>query len=718
MTRYTYDVLQHPDSIRVFELLPGQSGAPIKGKLLEVRKCDQPQYEALSYTWGKPSFPHVITEATLLSNIAVTENLFQALQALRYTDASRVLWIDAVCIDRKDVVEKNRQVSQMSDIYRNSTKVLVWLGNDGYEEGISELERIGRQSDSYGVSMVNSTAEIDYSSTSQESLAKLEKECNFPALKQFFMSEWFDRVWVIQETALAGDILLHAGNRSIDFQCYNAACLVLALMPSWRVLHENLAMNSPLRSLWPELQSRLSFAWDLLSFREEYKARGLKVGPKTRRSLQRMSWASLSPIEEQTDMLDRGLIHFCAMASRRNCTDERDKLYALLAMAPENYGIQPDYDVAARPLWHSLSIRSLLSGDLTILHYAGIPPDGNLRNLSFVADFGRPAETYDKLGGLGAKTQRFHASPTDVPAKVSLSPQGLPKLRGVLVDDVVNAIGFDWVSEGGGTASPKVPQAQFRVTTEVLRDVWSAYQVWSGSKTCAYREGFLTAFARTIIADNTLPSTSGRLGLNSGSQGTTQQLKFRLLLHTFAAEEADGRLFVPDRLIAKSMHGKEGSFTYSLPSTGKENGPEMSFKFPSDKPDIIYKDPADGSLTSFVEITRPLKEVMDHYLEVLSALLRDRCFFVTTNGYIGIGPKALAEFSADDAIVVFEGAETPFALRRIDHDTTIPDTKFMKGDREQLPIYQVVGECYLHGWMAGKAMDKDRSVKRDEFILV
>ena len=63
-----------------------------------------------------------------------------------------------------------------------------------------------------------------------------------------------------------------------------------------------------------------------------------------------------------------------------------------------------------------------------------------------------------------------------------------------------------------------------------------------------------------------------------------------------------------------------------------------------------------------------------------------KCLFVTTSGYLGLGTCHLRP---GDQIVIFDGDTTPFILREeLDHD--------MATGR-----YQIVGDCYLYGWMYG-----------------
>jgi hypothetical protein len=50
--------------------------------------------------------------------IATTRNLDSALRHLRQSKKSRLIWIDALCINQSDISEKCIQVSDMGNVYR------------------------------------------------------------------------------------------------------------------------------------------------------------------------------------------------------------------------------------------------------------------------------------------------------------------------------------------------------------------------------------------------------------------------------------------------------------------------------------------------------------------------------------------------------------------------------------------------------------------------
>jgi len=134
--RYNYlplDNNKRSDPIRLISLLPGDSSQTIYCRIEIVTLQECPRYEALSYQWGDSESKYAIVlrnEAGEEWNHPVTDNLFAALQRLRKLKISRMLWVDAICINQQDDAEKNIQVAMMREIYKRSFRTLIWLGEE------------------------------------------------------------------------------------------------------------------------------------------------------------------------------------------------------------------------------------------------------------------------------------------------------------------------------------------------------------------------------------------------------------------------------------------------------------------------------------------------------------------------------------------------------------------------------------------------------------
>lgn len=112
--------------IRVFDLRSSQSEADeIQGHLREVSLDDNPSYDALSYAWGDPSPPyHFLCDGKRLK---VTANCYDALHQLRRRPKTSTIWVDSICINQSDEIEKAHQVSLMKHIFSKARKVYIRL---------------------------------------------------------------------------------------------------------------------------------------------------------------------------------------------------------------------------------------------------------------------------------------------------------------------------------------------------------------------------------------------------------------------------------------------------------------------------------------------------------------------------------------------------------------------------------------------------------------
>lgn len=107
--------------IRLLELVPGNFEDALICNLKVTSLQESSHYEALSYVWGDPKETEEITICNQLYRARKT--LARALRHLRKQDETRILWVDAVCIDQENLEERNQQVKLMGQIYRQASSV-------------------------------------------------------------------------------------------------------------------------------------------------------------------------------------------------------------------------------------------------------------------------------------------------------------------------------------------------------------------------------------------------------------------------------------------------------------------------------------------------------------------------------------------------------------------------------------------------------------------
>ncbi|CAG8951777.1 hypothetical protein HYFRA_00005580 [Hymenoscyphus fraxineus] len=148
---------------------------PLKGKLLEKEIETFTQYEAVSWCWegGKKNkeddqeerdqdddrehgIINLETKNGLFVPLNISTHLCFALKRLRLEKKSRFLWIDKVCIDQKNHVEKEQQIQLMANIYEASEHVCVYLGSNADDSGLvpSFIHKINRRFDGHNNSPI------------------------------------------------------------------------------------------------------------------------------------------------------------------------------------------------------------------------------------------------------------------------------------------------------------------------------------------------------------------------------------------------------------------------------------------------------------------------------------------------------------------------------------------------------------------------------------
>ncbi|KAK2739879.1 heterokaryon incompatibility protein [Colletotrichum kahawae] len=189
--------------IRLLKLKPASSlSDPIECSLFAISLTKSTRYEAVSYVWGDQNRYKVIKVNNV--DFQIPGNLFEFLPYLRQHGSDRVLWIDGLCIDQTNNVEKSCQVNMMGDIYKCASHVIIFLGRewDGLDIVIKYLKLAAQQQEAHIDPALEPHLHVDGQSISTPKVAR--------SLTRFFSTDWFFRVWTVQEFVLA---------KSFSFQC-------------------------------------------------------------------------------------------------------------------------------------------------------------------------------------------------------------------------------------------------------------------------------------------------------------------------------------------------------------------------------------------------------------------------------------------------------------------------------------------------------------------
>ncbi|KAF7443718.1 HET domain containing protein [Pyrenophora tritici-repentis] len=122
-------------AFRLLHLLPGAWEDDISAELHECSMIEcRNRYITISYTWGQPNEVPRVPIACNGKTVFIFENLCVALRRLRRPNHVLLIWVDALCINQDDTLERAHQVGLMGEIYSNSQETAIWLGEPASNE--------------------------------------------------------------------------------------------------------------------------------------------------------------------------------------------------------------------------------------------------------------------------------------------------------------------------------------------------------------------------------------------------------------------------------------------------------------------------------------------------------------------------------------------------------------------------------------------------------
>ncbi|KAI1458811.1 HET-domain-containing protein [Annulohypoxylon moriforme] len=182
-----------------FSTLPSSGYLHAELDVVDLVYC--PSFEALSYTWagetGNNTTPKSIFIGPWWDMIPITVNCDLALRLL-LEKGHLSIWVDSICINQQDPLERSHQVTIMREIYSKASRVLVYLGPSANysDEAIDALHSLARSRPDEPEAL-NDTQKL--------------------GLKYLFERRYFYRIWVIQEIAMAKSITFYCGNKGISY---------------------------------------------------------------------------------------------------------------------------------------------------------------------------------------------------------------------------------------------------------------------------------------------------------------------------------------------------------------------------------------------------------------------------------------------------------------------------------------------------------------------
>ncbi|KAF2649568.1 hypothetical protein K491DRAFT_581180, partial [Lophiostoma macrostomum CBS 122681] len=169
---------------------------------------DRPEYETVSYLWGGEDNDSSLSSPVFIRPfwdvLLQTQNCSSMLRFVRPWRGMRMMWIDAVCINQENVVERGAQVTKMRQIYEESTRVIVYLGDD--------IVTKSRRFPTYRLLSDMATPQLG-STMFPLGHRFCEDEID---LARILQRRYFQRIWVIQELIACERAVVRVGD--VDYR--------------------------------------------------------------------------------------------------------------------------------------------------------------------------------------------------------------------------------------------------------------------------------------------------------------------------------------------------------------------------------------------------------------------------------------------------------------------------------------------------------------------
>ena len=195
-------------------------------------------YKALSYTGGDVSRPWPCWVTLGGIQLPVTLSLDTAMRYLRHSTEAMPVWIDQLCINQANNVEKSDQILLMAQIYGKAEEVLAWLGPEADDsdavmeafqtigDGAMKLDMLSyytreRLPSLMGLLKATNADPGDEVAAKFRALQDEACEAFRPILQpmdSLFSRSYFSRIWVVQEFALGSETIFMCGTKRVPRQ--------------------------------------------------------------------------------------------------------------------------------------------------------------------------------------------------------------------------------------------------------------------------------------------------------------------------------------------------------------------------------------------------------------------------------------------------------------------------------------------------------------------
>lgn len=677
---YRYHPLPDPRSIRLATRKADVGSDDWACTVSTADIDDPPEYVALSYCWGDASdrVPVRCDDGIIMAPKPASGMLETLCRG------PVPFWMDSLCINQQDVPERNQQVAIMADIYSKASMVIVWLGPDPHDDaGLifgackdlveriallhamgGKIEHLQKNSANLQWTLANGGSVVSALPSLLVSPSKSEAE----RLVRFFNLPWFSRSWVLQEVGLAASAILAWGGLSLDWNAVGSTALFLVRHA--KAMLDTLGLTEAVQNVCYAYTAFSPFT-PLDSFLHLLnKSRGLKSTDPRDKIFAFLSHATASTssisgphyrnIDAYKDYLDL-VVHFLPSLQDqwlvKRVRENIDKRQVTSSDKERPLPLfKADYSKSVQQVYRDFArehIERTISLEVLTAVQHDCDPTAELPSPSWVPQWNR-CNGSQTLGSVTSK----HFASANRDAIITFPEGADPDVfiaRGTIVSKVAYTSSLCDSSSFDWTIRP---ENDLSGSTNAVADTWMKLDLFSlqaqGEK-----------YPRTVMF-----------------------------------KTSDNNLFFGpeyDILTAYMRTWVAGKGLSEVDDFDLENDINAYWH-------CLWASPSEGT-KNYSDDTMARAE---RYRLSAAAVANQRKLFIVKKGLIGLGPGAMRK---GDWVAVLLGADVPFIIREIGGEDRDPAGPFPDDVK-----FQLVGECYVDGLMAGGAV-KGGEVKRDIVII-
>jgi hypothetical protein len=654
-------------SFRVFKLAPASiKSAPLVGELVIFSLSANVEYQALSYVWGGVRE----TGAVLVSGnqATISANLDRALRRVRSGTGTLTVWIDQLCINQADYIEKAEQVSQMDKIYSGAKEVIVILcACIVLREEPTPAERTMRL-------FVNKVAEFSKGSLETHLAESCFKEDpnEIVHIHAFVHCDWWYRMWTVQELVFARHLTFIWHNDALSIDIIHHFCEWWdAHMMRCCALGESFSGMAAV-----EYSEAIRRAREMFELRKRYMK--LNTAPS--------------------------LLELLVMTGNRSASTAHDNIYSLasLTQMPQSW---IDYKLTPVECYTNFARHTIeISGQLGIFRYLNSTaprPEGKSNaakaaNEVKVAVEGLPswAPNWSVVrDGIGQKgLDGHHRLLNHYNASGHTAVQIVKKFHPLMALRGTRCTTIATVSSSFEHIEPS-PSA--------VLEIWACVKDFDAMCQTKYAESVWSEGDFYELAVSLLGPISG--GLASVN----------------AMMDSYHRLHTPDPMATPLLKNNKrvellNQLFYQSLAQDDENN-EVAKR-------LLSRLRADDDTSA--------EDITDRMSYSTLVALKSMCkhLITTVDGHYGFAP---VKAQPGDLICVLYGGNTPFVLRKDtgEQDTPVATATVLSSSSAERELestdlssdrYQIIGEAYVHGLMCGEAIQdiKRKRASEGTFVLV